>query len=210
MVLAGFSLPAQAQRATLPPATPPPPDTEQSAAERGLGALTRPADSGLMFELHGRYYQITGKSNIFSTNRQFDAARLRLYELFKEEWSGYQGVMRTNLYASNDALAHLLAGKKLELLSDRQVSMLVARHLPQEASRLIPAPMLASLPAQATAVRSGVPAVAEAAGMGLYDVFGLSGMIAIGAVLAWSLYLGHLPSWLMNDETKTYDGHLRS
>jgi hypothetical protein len=200
MMSSTLALPAQAQQAiaALPPALPPPPDSAQNVAARGIGAMTRSADTGLMFELHGRYYQINGPINIFSTNRQFDAARLRLYDLFKAEWSGYQGVLRTNLYASNDGLAHLVAGKKVELLTDRQVSMLVARHLPEEASRLIPEPMLSSLPPQAAAVRSGIPAAAEAAGMGLYDVLGLSGIILVGGLVIWTV-LGLPLHWLNNN-----------
>ncbi|MBI1208011.1 MAG: hypothetical protein GC191_12075 [Azospirillum sp.] len=124
--------------------------------------MARAGDTGLSFELHDRFYQISGPINIYSSDRRFDSARLRLYQMFKQEWSGYQGVLRTAAYGSNDALAHLVAGKKVELLSDEQVAMLLVKHVPEEAAGHLPASVLAGLPSEIPGI-SAAEAVALAA-----------------------------------------------
>ena len=162
--------------------------------------MSNSGKTGLLFELHGNYYQITGRTNIRSPDARFDAARARLYQVFKDEWSGYQGVLRTGVYASNDGLAHLIAGKQVELLSDEQVAALIVRHLPQEAQTLLPASALsvamrsaAALPALGAIAAPTGTAAQAAAGLGEVWWTGPWGIVGIAAsaALIWWLWSAH-------------------
>lgn len=155
--------------------------------------------SGILFELHGRYYQVMGRTNILSADPRFDTARRRLYEVMRAEWTGYQGILRTSAYAANDGLAHLVAGKQVELLSDEQVAMLVTRHLPREAPSLLPAAVhaaevrAAEVAAQAAASRAAASqAAAPAASSGSSLAASAHSMIT-SPVAAAPLHAGAIP-----------------
>lgn len=167
-------------------------------------AVSTQGSTGLLFELHGNYYQIMGRTNILSEDPRFDAARARLYQLFKDEWTGYQGILRTGAYASNDALAHLVAGKQVELLSDQQVTTLILRHLPHEAPALLPAsalpatfraPATALAATAATAIPGNAARAATAAAAGVSEFWWTGpwgiGAIAATAALIWWVWPGH-------------------
>ncbi len=100
-------------------------------------------------------------------------------------------------------MAHLVAGKQVELLSDEQVAALLVKHLPAEAPRLLPPEILAATRAQgllrALPSQAAVPArsaalvgsesalVAESSWMGLLGV----ATLAIGGTLFYHWWMTH-------------------
>ena len=179
-----------------------------NAARIPASLLAQSGDTGLMFHLHGSYYKITGRTNLFSGSPAFNAARARLYEVFRTEWQGFQGILRTGAYASNDGLAHLVAGKQIELLSDSQVAALVAKHLPQEAPRLLPAEAMAAVRVAAAPAEVALVATTSGAGRALAVTEASSWAGPIGVVVALAGAAALYYWWRHADVAATEASHL--